>query len=306
VLSARLTMQFPAYLILPALAAVVYAVSALCQKRGYAQGADVRQTFHWANLISMPFFAPLFFVSPLHPEVMDWWRAALVAGLIYCGNLCMFAATRRGDVSMVTPVLGTKVIFVALGVLAISGQSLSTGLWIAAALAMLGIVVMSRSDMQHGKANGAAIGLCLLSAVFFGLTDVLIAQWVPRFGGNLFLGAIPQFVGLFSLVAVLRPGSPGIRLVSGSRRWVVGSSVLLAGQGMAMGVALAFFNDPAGVNILYSTRGLWSVILVWCIGRWFGNRERYTAGRSAMLWRLAGALLITAGVVVAVLERSRP
>lgn len=305
VLSAGLTMQFPAYLFLPTLAAAVYAVATLCHKRGYAQGAGVQQTFHWANLIGMPVFAPLFFMNPRDAGAVEWWRPAVVAALLYCGNLSTFAAVRRGDVSMVTPVLGTKVVFVALGVLALSGQTLSTGLWVAAALAMLGIIVMSRSDMRPGAANGAAIGLCLLASVFFGLTDVLIAEWVPRYGGNVFLASIPEFIGLFSLVAILRPGGHSMKLTAGSRKWVLTGGVLLMVQSLAMGLALAFFSDPTGVNILYSTRGLWSVLMVWWIGRWFGNQERYTAGKGTMLWRLAGTLLITAGVVVAVLERSR-
>ena len=116
------------------------------------------------------------------PRAVEWWRVAVVSVLLYAGNLCTFAAVRRGDVSMVTPVLGTKVVFVALGVLAISGASLSAGLWVAAGLATLGILVMSRSDLKHGAANGAAIGLCLLASLFFGLTDVLIAEWVPKYG----------------------------------------------------------------------------------------------------------------------------
>src|SRR5205823_307127 len=129
----------------------------------------VQQSFHWANLIGMPVFAPLFFMKPGDVSAVEWWRPVLVATCLYCGNLCTFAAVRRGDVSMVTPVLGTKVVFVALGVLAVSGHSLSGGLWLAAGLAMLGILVMSRSDMKHGVANGVAIGLCLLASLFFGL-----------------------------------------------------------------------------------------------------------------------------------------
>ena len=297
-------MHFPAYLLLPAVAAAVYGVATLCHKRGYAQGAGVQQSFHWANLIGMPVFAPLFFLSPRDPAAVEWWRPAVVSAMLYCGNLCTFAAVRRGDVSLVTPVLGTKVVFVALGVLALSGQSLSAGLWAAAGLATLGILVMSRSDLRPGSANGTAIGLCLLAALFFGLTDVFIAEWVPRYGGNTFLASIPEFIGLFSLVAILRPGGVSMRLTEVSRKWVLTGGALLMMQSLAMGLALAFFHDPTGVNILYSTRGLWSVLLVWGVGRWFGNRERETAGRTAMWWRLGGTLIITAGVVLAVLERS--
>jgi hypothetical protein len=73
---------------------------------------------------------------------------------------------------------------------------------------------------------------------------------------------------------------------------------------MAMGIALAFFNDPTGVNIIYSTRGMWSLALVWFAGSWFGNPERSSAGPRAMAWRFAGTSLITAAVILAVIARS--
>ena len=297
-------MHVPAYLLIPALAAVVYTVAALCHKRGYAQGAGVMTTFHWANLLAMPFAVPLFFIRPQPLPLLEMWRPAVAAALIYCGSWATLAAVRRGDVSMVTPVLGTKVVFVAAGVTGISGLPLSAGLWAAAVLATLGIFVMGRTDWRPGSGSGAAIWLCLAASVLFGLTDVLIAQWVPLYGGNIFLGSIPLLLGAFSLAAIARAPSV-LRLERDSRAWVLTGGVLLAAQSVAMGIALAFFNDPTGVNVLYSTRGLWSIVLVWGFGAWFGNRERHTAGRRTMLWRLAGTLLITVGVVIAVVERSQ-
>ncbi len=297
-------MQFPLYLIIPALSAVVYTVSSLLHKRGYDSGAGTLQTFHWANLIGIPFFLPMFFVQPEALPLNELWRPALTAGLIFLGSWSTFAAVKLGDVSMVTPILGTKVVFVALGNMAIAGQQLSTALWIASALATLGIMVIGKADWKPGRAGGMAILLCLGSAFFFGLTDVLIGMWAQSHGGMTFLACIPQFIGLFSLIAVSLSPQPLLRLAPTSRRWVISGGLLLAAQGMAMGVALAFFNDTTGVNILYSTRGLWSLILVWFAGAWFANRERGNAGRITMIYRLAGTMLIFAGVVLAVMDRS--
>ena len=298
-------MHFPAYLLIPAVAAVFYTLSSLMHKRGYAHGAGSLQTFHWANLIGMPFFIPLFFVNPGHLPLAEWWRPALTSGLIYIGSWSTFAAVKRGDVSMVTPILGTKVVFVALGYVAFSGHTLSPGLWAAAILATAGVFVVGAGDLKPGKAGRMAIALCLSSAFFFGLTDVLIGEWAQAHGGTAFLASIPQFLGVYSLIAIALSRTPVLRLEPAARSWVIWGGIVLAAQGMAMGIALAFFSDPTGVNILYSTRGLWSIILVWAIGHWFANHERHSAGRATMLWRLAGTLLITAGVVLAVLERSR-
>lgn len=298
-------MSVPYWLLLPAVAAVVYTVASLFFKRGYGEGAGTMQTFHWSNFLAMPLSAPLFFVNPGHLPLTELWRPALISAFIYAGSLGTFAAIRRGDVSMVTPILGTKVIFVALGVVIISGGGLSTGLWTAALLATAGIFFIGRPDLLPGRAGGPAILLCLVSSLFFGLTDVLIGKWAGKFGGTAFIAAIPQFLGCFSLLTIACSRTPVVRLAPSCRRWVIAGGLLLAGQALLMGIALAFFNDPTGVNILYSTRGLWSIVLVWMFGAWFANRERHTAGRDTMLWRLAGTVLITAGVIIAILERSR-
>lgn len=299
-------MHFPLYLLIPAVSAVVYTVSSLLHKRGYDSGAGTLQTFHWANLIGMPFFLPMFFVKPEAMPLHELWRPAFTAALIYLGSWSTFAAVKRGDVSMVTPILGTKVVFVALGNMAIAGQHLSTALWIAAALATLGVMVIGKADWKPGRAGGVAVLLCLGSAFFFGLTDVLIGMWAVKHGGTTFLAGIPQFIGLFSLLAVAFSPRPVLRLPRPAARWVIWGGLLLAAQGMAMGVALAFFNDTTGVNILYSTRGMWSLVLVWFAGAWFANRERHHAGRATMLWRLAGTLLIFTGVILAVLSAAQP
>ncbi len=298
-------MHFPYWLLIPAFAAVTYTVSSLFFKRGYGEGAGATQTFHWTNFMAMPLCAPLFFVNPGQLLLADLWRPALTSGLIYVGSLATFAAIRRGDVSLVTPILGTKVLFVALGVVTISGGTLSIGIWTAALLATAGIFFIGRPDLQPGRAGGPAILLCLISSALFALTDVLIVQWAEKYGGTTFLAIIPQFIGVFSAIAIATSREPVMRLAPASRRWVITGGLLLTGQGIGMGLALAFFNDPTGVNILYSTRGLWSIVLVWLCGAWFANHERHTAGRSTMLWRLAGTVLITAGVVIAIIERSR-
>ena len=297
-------MSVPYWLLLPAAAAVIYTVASLFFKRGYAEGAGTMQTFHVANFIAVPFFLPLFFVNPGHLPLLELWRPAIVSGLIYAGTLGTFAAIRRGDVSMVTPLLGTKVVFVAMAFVLVTGGALSSGLWIASVLAAAGIFVIGKADLQPGRAGGAAIMLCLVSAAFFGLTDVLIGQWAPHFGGTTFLAAVPVGNAVFSLIHLTVSRRSIFPLPARARGPMLCGGVLLAAQAIAMGLTLTFCNDPAGINILYGTRGLWSIVLVWSLGAWFSNRERYTAGPAVMLSRLTGAALITAGVVIAVLERS--
>jgi hypothetical protein len=59
------------------------------------------------------------------------------------------------------------------------------------------------------------------------------------------------------------------------------------------------FHDATAANVLYSSRGLWSVVAVWAIGHWFSNREQHL-GAAVLRWRLAGALLMLVAVVLVV------
>ncbi len=297
---ASLFMDF--FLLVPLGAAILFAISSLYFKRGYDAGASTEASFHWANIIGMPIFLPLFFSHASPFEWMDLWKPAITAVLIYIGSWCTFAAINKGDVSLVTPVMSLKVIFVALCAYVIIGTRLGPALWLAAALATAGVFASGFQEMKRSPESTTAIILCVLSAVFFGLSDVLINLWAPSCGGTIFLAAIPQFIGVISLLALRAPFSRPWCIPSVSRSSVVLGSVLLCLQGLAMGLALTF-RDPTRANILYSTRGLWSLILIWAVGRWFANNERQTAGSQVMAWRFIGGLLILASVVIASLYR---
>jgi hypothetical protein len=75
-------------------------------------------------------------------------------------------------------------------------------------------------------------------------------------------------------------------------------SVLMALQAMSMSYALGRFGDAARINIVYALRGLWAVALAWLLARTFGGAEaRHSV--TIMLLRLAGAVLLTLSVIVA-------
>ena len=73
---------------------------------------------------------------------------------------------------------------------------------------------------------------------------------------------------------------------------------LMALQAMSMSYALGRFGDAARINIVYALRGLWAVALAWLLARTFGGAEaRHSV--TIMLLRLAGAVLLTLSVIVA-------
>ena len=53
--------------------------------------------------------------------------------------------------------------------------------------------------------------------------------------------------------------------------------------------------------MLYSSRGLWSVLAVWGVGHWFSNREQHLGSR-VLVWRLLGAILMMAAIMLVLLN----
>lgn len=293
-------MMFPWYLMIPLLAAAVYAGASMLFKQAYAAGADSRAVFLWVNLTGMTLFLPLFAFGPALPAVREWWKPVVMASLFYTGHWTIFAAIKAGDVSLVTPLMGTKVVLTALVASVVSGTVLPGGLWIAALLTTLGILILGAGDLRRA-ASAVAVGWCLASAAIFAVADVFIGHWAAGFGKPRFLASTFLLIGVFSVFAAkFRPSA--LTLPLAARRFVFRGALLIMGQSMAMAMGLAWFNDPAAMNILYGTRGLWSLVLVWFAGRWFGNTERDRA-QGVMGLRLTGSLLILAAVGVAVSVR---
>ena len=73
----------------------------------------------------------------------------------------------------------------------------------------------------------------------------------------------------------------------------------MATQTMSMCYCLAQFGDAPRINIVYALRGLWGVILAWLLAKTLRTNEA-SVGRPIMLRRLAGAVLLTGAVVLAV------
>ena len=290
----------PIHLLLPLLAAIVFPLSSMLAKRAFLEGAATGQIFHHANYLgAFTFSFLLLFVSE---EVSVPWRLlyqpVIVALTIYLGAWFTFTAIRIGDVSLVAPLLGTKVIAVAVGSVILTDKSLTPNVWAASFLTAVGIFALGAKDMRKQGAVAATIALTLLSAITFGISDVLLQKWATAFDGFVFLTLMAWSIALLSLIQNLFSGRMIERFAAPAKKWIWISNACLVFQGLVMSIALAFFDDATQVNIVYGSRGLWSIVLVWAIGRQMGLSES-KAPRSTMAWRLVGTALITAAIVLA-------
>ena len=110
----------PYYLLLPLAAAILYTLSSMLVKRGFEEGARTTPTFHLANLMGAVLFSPLFFFGDTPVSWHSIYQPLIVGFMIYVGGWLTFMAVNKGDVSLVTPILGTKVIIVAVAAVLIA------------------------------------------------------------------------------------------------------------------------------------------------------------------------------------------
>jgi hypothetical protein len=142
-------------------------------------------------------------------------------------------------------------------------------------------------------AGGAAAG--------FSLFDVLVQKWGPAWGAGRFLPVMMLFVAGISLaIHPFMPSRP-LPLRPHAWRWILAGNALMALQSTVFVTTILIYQNVAPDNIILSSRGLWSVALVWLVGHWFHNTEQ-AHGPSVLRWRLAGAALMSMAIALVVLK----
>jgi len=264
----------------------------------------MEQSFHLTNFVVGLIFLPLLFFER---ETVNWaelWKPLVMGVTFFLGTWLTFLGIKWGDVSLVTPIMGTKVVFVAVGVVLFTDARPSAALWLAALLTAGGILIMGVADFKHGRRLAFTVAVTLASAAIFGLCDVLVSWWSPGFGAPTFLAIGSIGVSVISLAVWAATGRPSLRLAPGCGGWAWWAAVFIGLQAVAMGLALSYFNDATGINVVYASRGLWVLVLVVLLGVQLGNSEHRDSGK-AFLWRVAGTVILTVAIVIAVLDRAR-
>lgn len=282
--------------LLPLLAALVYVVGALLAKRSAELGGGVWRTAFISNLVSAALFALLLpFGGTFHGDLL--WQPALVAVFYLLGQLLNFLALQHGDVSVATPVMGLKIIFVAVFTTLLLASGVSLKLWAAAGLSSLAIALLNRTDGAPRHHVGRTILCAGGSATMFAIFDVLVQKWAPAWGLGRFLPVMLGFAALFSFLFVPFFHAPLREVPRAAWPWLLGACLFIGLQSLIFVSTLARFGGATTANVLYSSRGLWSVVAVWAVGHWFGNREQQLGAR-VLRWRLAGAGLMLVAIVL--------
>ena len=228
------------------------------------------------------------------------WQPAVIGALFLAGQFFTFLAVKLGDVSIAAPVQGVKVLIVpALAVLLLD-EPMAAKIWIAASIALIGIVFVQITDqtIQRSKIVYSVI-FAVLAALAMTFFDLFLSKWATAWGAGYFLPIAFAFAALLSL-AFLRLANCPREL--NHRSVIVPLSVgciFMTLQAIVMTFTLASWGDPTRVNIVYSLRGLWGVLLSWALSRWLKLAQQQPSNK-VMFARLVGAILIGVSVVIAI------
>lgn len=292
-------MNFPLHLLIPLACALLYVVAALTIKRAAAFGVGVWRTSFVANWIMFAVFLPWWFWQGgrLHP-LLDYWQPAVTALCFLGGQIFIFLALSRGDVSVTTPVMGTKVILVALFSSLLHVGEVPLKWWLGAGLSAAAVALLHAGE-KHGRRRnvGTAVALATASALSYGLGDVLMQKWVPAWGTASYFPPMFLLVGLYSFAFVPFFSAPLFALNATAWRWVAAGGLLLAVNNAGIVLTLGIWGGATAVNIVYSARGLFSVLAVWAIGHWFASEEQHLAP-SVLRFRFVGAALMVAAIAL--------
>lgn len=290
----------PAVIFLPLLAALLFTISALLLKRSSELGAGLWRTAFVCNLVSGAVYCGLLCLGGPPVRFDLWWQPACIALCLFAGLLTQFLALEKGDVSVAVPVLGLKVVAVAFFTPLLTSDTVDSHLWIAVLLCVAGIALLNR---KHDGRRPHNIGITLLAAGFtavsFAMFDVLVQRWGPAWGAGRLLPAVFVMNALLSLVLIGKFRAPLSALPREAWKWLLGGGVFLGLQSILFVSTLAVWGKATVANVMYSSRGLLSVLLVWLVGHWFSNREQGLGART-LAWRLTGAALMLSAIILVV------
>lgn len=274
-------------------AALIYVLAVIFLKRALQEGAGSWRVTFICNMVAVIGYQACWLVRTQPFSAIGAMHAAMAACAFFAGQIFTFLALNRGDVSVVTPILGTKVIWLAFLSVLLAGRQLPQHIWIAAFVTALGTAIIGFQPGARPSHVVSSIGLALATTGSFALGEIFILKYSSAWGFGSFVPTMFIFVGILSLGLI-----PFMRGKSWAPATLGLGAVLLAIQSLAMIFAIWKYGRPTQLNIAYNSRGLWTVLVIWFCGPLLGNTER-DRGSRIMLLRLAGAALLVIAIFIA-------
>lgn len=280
-----------------AIAAIGYAIAAIFSKQALARGAGVLRLSFVINWFFVLVFSTLLWG---HEGSIPWAKLhyPIITGvLFFLGQVFTFTAIRFGDVSLQTPVMGTKAVFAVILAVLLGTEVVGLPMALAAVVSMLGIALLGFSG-DGVERVGRTLCLALLSSFFFAGSDTMVGYYGGDFGVPMFLFLAILSNALLSLGMVPFFRESFREMPRAAWPWIIAASVGMGLQALLLNYTLATYQNVAAVNVIYTTRGLWSVLLGALALRLFASAGRPVPPPRIFVLRLSGAILMTLAIAI--------
>jgi drug/metabolite transporter (DMT)-like permease len=276
--------------LLPALAACLYALGSMGLKKSMQAGTAPRRVMAISNIAMALWAIPVFFFADGHWDFTAWLAAVGAGAALFIGRIFAIKALENGDVSVVAPLLGMKTVLVALLSKIFFPFEFTNILLLCAVMASAGIALLQRGPIEHKQGTRKAAFYAMGASLLFAITDISVQGAREALGVGVLVPTLFLTVGM--LVPFLGKHEPPP--AEGKKPLYVGSAVI-GFQTTLVIFVIGMIGQAALVNVIYSTRALWSVL----VDRAMGGEHI----KDYLISRLAGALLICGAVVLAIVSK---
>lgn len=234
------------------------------------------------------------------PPFREYWPALLVTdGFYLAGQMSFLMAMSKTEASRVAPLLGLKIIFIAVFGIIFLGIGISAGQWGAVLLCFLGALLSNWS----GKSISLAGTLWILGAVIgYSLCDIgtkKLIECVELENGKSISSMVTAaslayfYLGVFSLMVMLFTPTVKIKHLKPALPF----TCLWFGMIVFLFICFGFIGPLFG-NIVQSGRGVIAVILGAVLAKFHWTEHEEKLPYPILLRRIAAALLICLSIVI--------
>lgn len=243
---------------------------------------------------------PLLWSADVPPVGRYVWPLLGSAGFYLIGQVGLFFLVRRIDASRVAPLLGLKIVLLALITATVLHRPLGPLQWAGVCLAVGAAALLASAGGALGR---AALGWLLLACTAYSFSDLSIQELVGSLGplGRLHASA------LATCLSYVLCGAAGLALLpfAGTRRaadwaYAVPFAACWFGAMLCLYGCFAFSGVVLG-GILQSTRGIISIVLGAVVARLGHVHLERKVSRGVLIGRIAAAVLMVLAVAAFVL-----
>lgn len=293
-------MNYSPELLLPVAAAAAYCLSVLFVKASTADGK-----LSPASILAMTNF--LMFLVFLPTLVCNWhsvnprllWQPFLIGIFFAAGNWATFLCSHKGEVSLMTPIMGIKILLVILFLHIIVGVETPKSLIFAGLLCCAAVFIMgySKSATTPRSKRLWTYALAAIACISYAMCDVLFQKFSGNFDGMIILSLNNIVLAILS-VPYTKTLCRDFRN-SNKKTLALGtfSAILMTAEAVLMVIAIIGEVGAGLCNILYNTRGIMSVLLILAAGHI--NPSLRELNKASTLRRLTGSTMIMLAVYTA-------